>query len=476
MAFRGYFALNGVEFANSSRVLEHIGKTTPTQDSWIGGSGDPCVPELDPTDDGLALLPATSAPLPSDPGLATPPDGSELYDPGLAVIDGCWVNSSLCGCTSLESTWDDTWPELKEFLQDTIYRVELAPWYTTAIPQSAEFGGVWVMDAKGFGPPVTDRQIAELVGSGGTASPHRYASKKLSFDALLLACTNAGLEFGVQWLQCQLAQTISEDGTLRYFAAHPNSAADPATLLRDLHGVVMTQSVTPTRGNVGGGKKHQQATMYRVTFELTAQDPFAYLPPIHLSLTWDEITTEGVSWVLAAKATPPSDCDPSPVLMSATAPPTVVDISTAHPPPVAGGGLSVCALDRYVFEVPLWQNPVFCQETVVSMTIRNNLTTPLTLQGWWKHCSDPEECDRDRWPIQLAGLPGLATIHLDGIRRSYTGEFGGREVRPMGIVGTPTGVPWRPPVLDRAECWQFVVLAPLGSDFDIELDLYDRET
>jgi hypothetical protein len=476
MAFRGYFALNGLEFANSSRVLAHIGKTIPTNDLVIGGTGDSCALTAYVSDSGLANLPATSAPLTSDSGLATPPDGSLKYDPGLVEVGDCWSPSELCGCVSTASVaGGDTWPDLMTYLQDTIYRVELAPWFNLNLPQSAEFGGVWVMDAKGFGPPATDRPVQEMVGSGATSSPHRFTSRKLSFDALLIACTNAGLEYGVQWLQCQLEATIDQDGVLRYFMAHPNTAADPDDLVRELHGVIMTQSVASQQAYNARGRPNQQATMYRVSFELTAQDPYAYLPPIVLSdITFDTITTENIAWVLTP-CDQPSDCDTSPVLLSATAPPEQVTLDTTHPPPILGGELPVCQLERQIYNLPEFDTPTWCRETAVTITITNNSTLPLTLQAYWKNCTAPEECDTDQFPVQIAGLPPFCTIILDGITRRYSAVFANRTMIPMGIVGTPDGVPWTPPVIDRTQCWQFEVLAPVAADFSVELDLYDRE-
>lgn len=474
MPFRGYFALNDEEIANSSRVLSHLGAATPTNDLALGGLGDSCDLVPYPTDAGLAYLPDTSTEIGST-GLATPPDGSRRYDPGLLVVGDCWDTSRLCGCVTVDSGWDDTWPGLLDFLQDTIYRPELAPWYSTQIPESAEFGGVYVLDAKGFGPPVTDRPITELVGTGAVSAPHRFASRKMSFDAVLVACTNAGLEFGIQWLQCQLEKTIGADGTLRYFVAHPTTDADPESLLRELHGVVMTQSVTQQQGFNARGSKHQQATVARVSWELTAKNPYAYLPPINLPITWDSIAVENINWVHAPKCVVPAECDPMPVLFSETCTPEQVNLSSYRNPPVCGGCLPVCQLERYIYTIPNWLTPPRCRETAATVTVKNEGPDQLTLQMYWKRCDVMESCNSDRWPAQISGLPGFASITLDAVTRRYTAKYAGHPMTPMGIVGTPSGVPWAPPVLDRSHCWEFEILAPAGAEFIAELNLYDRE-
>lgn len=478
MAFRGYFALNGVEFANSSRVLEHIGKSTPTTDLIIGGLGDSCGLTLYEDDLGLAYLPDSSAPLYTDSGLGTPPDGSMKYDEGLLLVGDCWRPSGLCGCATMSSVWNDTWPGLQDYLQDTIYRPELAPWFVASVPQSGEFGGVWVMDAKGFGPPPADRQVVEMIGSGATNNPHRDGSRKLTFDALLVACTNAGLEYGLNWLNCQLRQTIEKDGVLRYFTGHPNSSADPSTLIRELRGVIMTQAPTITQSINSQGRPNQQATMYRVQFELTAQNPYAWHPPIHIPVVWDTITTESIEWAHRPDCGVPSDCAEmlgQVQLFSETCPPEIVPLSTANPPPICGGCLPVSGVDRYKFFIPTFDLPAWCQDTVVSIVVTNHADSALTLQAYLKACSIPEDCASDRFPVQINGLPKFCSITLDGVDQRYTATRKGKPVTPMGIVGTPNGVPWRPPVLNRTDCWQFEVLAPPDADFDIDLVMYDRE-
>lgn len=478
MAFRGYFALNGAEIANSSRVITHLGLETPTDDLILGGGAGLCEITVSPDDPGLALVPASSVALVSDPGLASPPNGSRLYDPGLALIGDCWAPSPLCGCASLKVFYDDSWPGLQGYLGDTIYRPELAPWYDSRIPESAEFGGVWVMDVKGFGPLTVSRGVTEMLGSGGTAAPSRDTSRKLSFDTLIIACTNAGAEYGLQWLACQLRQTISsDDSTLTYFNAHPaDTAASPASLVRQLHGVIYTGSLNVTQMQMGGSGRHRQAYLYRASFELTALNPYAYLPPVDVPVAWTAVTIDPISWSHAAECDIPADCDPMPVLFSATCPPEVVNVGTNTPPPVCGGCMPVCEVDRFVFDVPTYDYPVRCTETAATITIVNNDPfNALTLQGYWKLADVSEGCGDDQFPVQIAGLPGGASITLDAISGRYTARLHNRPHQPVGIVGTPSGAPWVAPIIDRSKAWQFVVIVPDGASFDVKMSLADKE-
>ncbi|MBX9921255.1 MAG: hypothetical protein K2Y33_15740, partial [Mycolicibacterium frederiksbergense] len=105
----------------------------------------------------------------------------------------------------------------------------------------------------------------------------------------------------------------------------------------------------------------------------------------------------------------------------------------------------------------------------------NNSLEPLTLQCYWRVCGTDIRCEDERWPFQISGLPGKAMLTMDAISDQYWATLGGRLYRPRGILGTKTGAPWRPVVLDRSGCWEFVAVSAPGADFDVKLRLTDRE-
>ncbi|WIC90007.1 minor tail protein [Gordonia phage Sisko] len=508
MAFRGYFALDGVEIANSSRVAAHLGQSTPTNDAGticgelildedpddsqlynpgeIQESSDPglfypyvyspltsCgLTEVDP---GLFEVPASSGAL--RPGLYSPPDGSERYGQGLIEVDAnCWGTSRLCGSCRVNLGYDDTWPGLQAYLTDTIYRPELAPWFSTRAPASKEFGGVWVMGVEGFGPVPVERAVTEMVGSGAVAGVQRDGSRVMTFDALLVACTNAGLEYGLNWLTCLLRDTNGRtDAALRYFAAHPShTGASAASLVREMRGVVLTKAPSVTASQAGGGTRHQQATMYRVSWEMVALSPYAYAPPVPVAVEWDEVETEPIEWIHAADCSQPESCVDMPVLFSETCQPATIDI-VSTPPPSCGGCMPVCAVSRHRFVLPTTDAPYVCSETAVGVVIHNTGEGPLSLQAHLRVCGSNERCDNDLYPLQVAGLPAGASLSLDSITGRYHADYAGRKRRPVGIVGTPSGAPWRPVIIDRRTCYELVVDAASTADFEVELSLTDRE-
>lgn len=476
MAFRGYFTLNGVEIANSSRVVAHIGAEPPINDlGLLTASGDCSMVPIAP---GRLLAEVPESSIPIAPGrlLGTPPNGARLYGPGLAIVGDCWDTSTLCfGCRS-SIEYDDSWPGLPEFLDDSIYRPELAPWYTTRMPESAEFGGVWLMDVKGLDVTPTQREIHEMAGDGGAPGPTRTPSRKVTFDALLVGCTNAGVTYGLQWLTTQLRSTAQRtDSVMRYFAAHPeHSSVNPAALVREVHGVVLSQDPNVTDALNTSRKPHSQATMLRVSWELTITRPHAYSPPITVPVTWDMIEVEPIKWVHAAECKKPLSCEPMPALFAKNCQIEQIEMVTS-PPPTCGGCMPVCSVATHVFQVPVFDYPLRSRETAVSMVIRNTGVNELTLQGYWRRCNAREDCDDQLWPLQVNALPANAELTLDGIGRRYWIKMGRQNYRPFGFVGTPAGAPWRPPLIDRELCWEFVAITDGMVTFDIEMTLRDRE-
>lgn len=491
MAFRGYFTLNGVEIANTSRVVTHIGANVPTMDVGVIGStlGELLPLILGGRTSDCSLFPMSGAPLlgvpslssgPISPGslLYTPPDGSRLYSPGLAVVGDCWNDDTVCfNCRDLV-VYDDSWDGLQDYLADTLYRIELAPWYSLQVPESGEFGGIWVLDVKGLDTTPVQIDITENVGDGGTPGPPRNPTRKVTFDALLVACTSAGLAYGLEWLTCQLrAVNADGGGVLKYLSAHPgHSAVDPDTLLREAHGVVMTGAPTVQEAINPGRRQNQQAIVYKVEWELTITEPRIYLPQIPLVVEWDTVTIDPITWVHAADCgAQPLGCDPDPKLFAVGCDIEVIDAITA-PPPSCGGCLPVCTVATHLFTVPSFDYPMRCREAAVGLTIRNTGDTTLNLQSYFRRCNVRDECDKgDRWPLKVSGLPPTAELVLDGISGRYWVNYFGRKRRPFGIVGTPTGAPWRPALMDRALCWEFVVLASGSSEFEIDMRLADRE-
>ncbi|MHC9292062.1 hypothetical protein ACRCUN_06315 [Mycobacterium sp. LTG2003] len=520
MSYRGWFKLNGAEIANTARVTAHLGREVPTSDAGMWGPEPipgPAFPEdpgvdglYDPEDlppDGEGLLPVgelegdgglypvvplgpcelieVSAGLYEIPasseeistGLWSPPEGSRRFGPGLMEIDGtCWGPAAICSSCSDIVSYDDSWPGLREFLGDMVYRPELAPWYSTELPESGEFGGVWVMSVDGLGATPVERPITQMAGAGAAAGPHRDASRTVTFEALLIACTHAGVEYGMDWLSCRLRDTTDNTtSTLRYLAASPSySAVDPATLVREVHGVVLTKEPRIVQEYNAEARQHQQATMYRISWEMAVLSPYAYLPAVRVPVDWDEVTRQPINWIHAADCAKPETCEDMPVMFSTECVPEEIAVVTT-PPPVCGGCLPVGEIDKYSFRVPTMDYAFRCRETAVTTIIRNTGERSLTLQAFWRECGSDIRCEDNLWPLQVSGLPAGAELVLDGITSRFWANYDERVRRVVGVVGTPNGAPWRPPIIDRQTCWDFIIQTSSSSEFEVEMVLHDRE-
>ena len=515
MAYRGFFTLDGVEIANTSRIVDNFDPDMLSSDVALFGldqlnlvedppgsglylptttpDGDGLYPvAVAPDADGLFLL--TACALVEDPahpnlyflpdssvevqvGLWSPPDGARRYGPGLMLVDGSCVAVAVASCQTCDTTveYDDSWDGLRNFLGDTEYRLEFAPWYSTQLPESAEYAGMWMTAVDGFGPVPIERPITETAGDGAIAGRQRNRSRTITFEATMLACTNAGLEFGLDWLTCLLRATGTTGGVLRYFDASPAySAADPGSLLREMHGVVLTQEPRVTQSFAPSSRPNDHATMYQITWEMVALSPYAYLPAVDVPVEWDDIVRQPVNWIHAPDCVKPETCVEMPVLFSADCIPEEIEV-VASPPPVCGGCLPVGEIDKYSFRVPTMNYAFRCRETAVTTIIRNDGDLPLTLQAFWRICGTDIRCEDNRYPVQITGLPPAAELVLDGITGRFWVNYDGRVRRPVGIVGTPTGAPWLPPVIDRETCWDFIVQTSGSSEFSVALTLADRE-
>lgn len=542
MAFRGYLALNNNEIANSSRVAAHLGQGPLINDALFGATQYRNMFALRPDDEGFysttdlpplgeedddgvygtgylypdedGLYPIVSTECEMYPWLPSPllywipdyaiqyrayatfpftfpaswesrklyhpPDGSRRYGPGLYQSGDCWESPSSCSNCRVQIEFDDTWTGLQDYLTDTDYRPELAPWYTVELPESAEFGGVWVMDIIGLDSTPVARSITETVRHGGVAAPHRDTSRPITVEALLIGCTNAGVDYGLKWLNCLLRSTADNTSTrLRYLSAHPEfSNVDARLLARDLREVVLTKA--PEIVDSFSSGPNRQATVYRVSWEMVALNPYAYHPAVSVNdpetglIPWDRITRQPVNWIHAADCRKPETCDPMPIMFSTECVPEEIEVVNV-PPPVCGGCMPVSAIDKYSFQVPTHDYPFRCRETAVSLTITNTGETPLTLQGFWRVCGADVRCEDNQFPLQISGLPAGAELHLDGVTGKYWAWYDERIRRPVGVVGTPHGAPWRPPLIDRKTCWDFIVQTASTSEFTVSMELADRE-
>lgn len=417
MTFRGWFLLNGEEVANSSRLISHMRPTTPTE-------------------------------------------------------DGETASMMECAC-DVAIPYDDSWTGLQAAIGDAPYVITNAPWYNAARPESAEFAGVWVMDVSGFDSVPLQRDVADAICAGGVASRARDTARTITFSALVVACTNAGARYGIDWLSCVLRQANARGGVdLEFYKAHPEDTAAPAaSLRRALYGTVLTQSPTVVDfSGKGGSHRHRQASIYRVEWEMVATNPYVYGSSSVLPVVWDTIAEENITWAHAPNCDSTASCA-LPTIYNADCIPPTVPIAAATIPS-CGGCLPICEIERRTWELPTQLGN--CDDTVVTVRVTNDGETPLTVIMYWQPCGSTDQCDRVS-PLQVSGLPAGQTVVADSVTGRPYVSVDGTPVRQVGIVSTPSGAPWRPMTLDAMMCWELVAESAPGADYTVVIELRDRD-
>ena len=210
------------------------------------------------------------------------------------------------------------------------------------------------------------RLAALLLGLGCLAQAHAEALPAV-VDKVLLQ------QPSVRSAQALLRAADADDGsTLRYLAAHPGgSTADPVTLIREVHGVVLSQEPQVQDAQNLARGQHSQATIYRVQWTMTVTRPYAYSPPVDVAVDWDETTLDPIGWIHGADCKTPASCADMPVFFAEGCDVERIEAVTT-PPPTCGGCMPVCAVQTRVFQLPTFDSPYRCRQTAVTLRVRNN--------------------------------------------------------------------------------------------------------
>lgn len=372
-------------------------------------------------------------------------------------------------CRNLRVPYDDSWPGLT-------YAIE-PPWFSESVPASAEFVGIWVMNVVGLDTVPVQRDIANLICSGGAATPHRDAFREIEFEALVVACTNRGARFGLNWLACHLRAGANRGGVeLNFYNAHPEEMTeDPDTLWRSVRGTVLTQNAQVIEyAGLGGSQRNRQASVYRVNWKLAALNPYVYSRPVDHQVIWDSTSTQPIEWVHAPDCVSPESCK-LPVLFAAGCEPVRLDLSPAVVPR-CGGCMPLCDIEVRRWTIAPDESALpSCETTTASMRVTNSSEEQLTLNTYWEPTDSVDPCDRIN-AMQINGLERYATIVADSIGGRPYAIVNGVRTRQVGVVTTPSGMPWSGAVLDRSVSWDLVVESPPGADFDMTVTFCERDS
>lgn len=182
---------------------------------------------------------------------------------------------------------------LHQVLGDTEYNTPFqdldTPWADPNDPDSGYFYGLYPMEITGIEASTRTSNIQENTGDGGTAGRLRHGTRSITFNMLLLAATDAGADYGMNWLRSALLAgqdgDCSTDGfngaALCYFAAEPvvnldanavDVEACSSPLLRYLYSSVVTSGPT-----INAKKTTSTGwSFWDVTFTMTCGIPWEF--------------------------------------------------------------------------------------------------------------------------------------------------------------------------------------------------------
>lgn len=372
---------------------------------------------------------------------------------------------------ALEVVTDDSWPMLPWLLgREVAYTLPAldddCPWHVAAEPASAEFAGVWPMRVDGLGGDPTEREVVEAATDGGGFGVQRTPPREVEVEALVLAQTPAGLQYGLDWLNSLLRQPEPRD--LTFLAStppvDPNMTAEQVMQLgvaemRMLSSVVLTGEVQIDEQFSPWVQEGRGATAARVTFTLTAGVPWVWHLPQPLaeglrpyegaeqSVVFDNSTPPEVAMqqasVLHDPATGPLTTLPRPVT------------------PAAALGLYPMESKRLLWTLEAGTLPRWLQ-TLPTMTVRTGPQPERAVRlQWVPGLVDDLGADLSHRAVGEAlvrYLPARSTLTLDAVTGEATVVTDDGQVLDATPVTTGRrGGPWRAPELAADETYTLVV-------------------
>lgn len=141
-----------------------------------------------------------------------------------------------------------------------------APWYDVTRPESADFLGLYVSDARIRS--VLSRSLTTRSNGGGDIGPGRAAPRVIEVVGLMVAATPGGMAYGEKWLRRALIGSVvgCANDTLTILPACPDDGSTDA--LRDLANVGLVDPPVFT------SIVRAESQLQEVAFQLVAGQPY----------------------------------------------------------------------------------------------------------------------------------------------------------------------------------------------------------
>lgn len=275
-----------------------------------------------------------------------------------------------------------------------------APWYDPAIPQSAEFAGLWVTNITGFGS-TWKRELNERASQdGGLFGRGRRESRTIEVEGLLVAATCCAAAYGLRWLASTLrAPSCTSDQSCEgntFTVLDCCSAGTFRERWRQLRSVAVLEGPTletDSEATCGCGC----APVQFVRFTLGAANPSLWLDP--------EIVIDGQTMISG-----PVVCE--------LCPPECVDVDCADDPECpepSPPSLPIIANDCVC--LPIVTRKQCAATNMPGAPVASTLTRPAASDTYQAHFMfgftgqmvNPLTCA----PVQVAGVPADGIV-IDG--------------------------------------------------------------
>lgn len=383
-----------------------------------------------------------------------------------------------------EVVTDDSWPLLPWYLgRDDEWETPGAdddcPWFDPTESASAEFAGVWPMRVDGLDGDPTEREVIDAATDGGGFGPLRTPPRRITVEALLLAETPAGLQFGMGWLNSVLR--AREPRSLTFLASappfDPEMTKDQVQALgmaetRMVASVVLTGEIETKETFSPWAPENRGATVALVEFELTAGVPWVWRMPQELAAGLRPFTGE--------PETVRFDNSDPPEVISATGgvlhDPTTSPMVTLPRPvsPAAALGLYPLESKRLLWQLDAGRlSPWF--GAFPTITIRTGPQAERAVRVQWVEGVPPPGADIPRIAIGEAlirYIPPNATFTLDAVTgRAEAVTAEGRMLDATPVTTGRQGGPWRAPQLHGDRTYTLVIDAMNTVHSDVVVDV-----
>lgn len=381
--------------------------------------------------------------------------------------------------SSTEIVTDDSWPLLPVWLGrtqvwDTPATDDDCPWFDYSQPASGQFAGVWPLRVDGLDSTPLERETMEGAVAGGGFGVKRTPPRKIEVEAVLVASTPAGLQYGLAWLGAALrGENCSDDEAprrLQFLESAPpvvpeatpdETRAAGDERLRMIADVALTEAIKVDETFSPWSEEHRGACCAKVTFTLTAGVPWVWRNPI--PLVANIRPRQGVAMRTIFENVGPGGvlarCDTDNDLL---VDPAAAPLSELPRPvsPNATIGIQPLASLRSQWVLNAGRLPIW-SETLPTVTVQTGPQPERSLRFQWVTGivgnSDDLAC-RSVGEAIVTYVPANAYLTLDAVTgRATVVTAGGEELDATPVTTGRWGGPWRPPVLRCSQAYTLVV-------------------